>query len=304
MSYKKTYKRRRKKNNKTRKRRRRKTRKLKQVKCSPKLKKDQLNFTCYTKDSLHKLKNIWNKKHPDRKILTNNPRKIWMGLRKALKESCNRESCWLRHKCIKEDIDLETRKFTFAPEAPQIWKKNPTEWLSSTDILNVMRQYEKTYPCFEFIGPSPIDYDNHIAYGECVWEELCEFNLLKTLKDGKRKIGIIFNLDKHNQPGSHWVALFIHTKRKEIYYLDSYGEKIPKRIEKFANKVIKQALNLGDSYELIENTRRHQFSNSECGMYCLYFIIRMLKGDNFNKFTSKKIPDKLMMKLRKIYFNQ
>ena len=46
-----------------------------------------------------------------------------MGLRKALKESCNRESCWLRHKCFKEDIDLETRKFTFAPEAPEIWKK-------------------------------------------------------------------------------------------------------------------------------------------------------------------------------------
>ena len=56
--------------------------------------------------------------------------------------------------------------------------------------------------------------------------------------------------------------------------------------------------------ELIENTRRHQFSNSECGMYCLYFIIRMLKGDSFSKFTSKKIPDKFMMKLRKIYFNQ
>ena len=106
MPYKNTYKRKRKKHNKTRKKKRKK-RKLKKVKCSPKLKKDQLNFTCYTKDSLHKLKNIWNKKHPDRKILSNNPRKIWMGLRKALKESCNRESCWLRHKCFKEDIDKQ-----------------------------------------------------------------------------------------------------------------------------------------------------------------------------------------------------
>ena len=26
-------------------------------------------------------------------------------------------------------------------------------------------QYEKTYKCFEFLGPSPIDYDTHKMYG-------------------------------------------------------------------------------------------------------------------------------------------
>ena len=113
--------------------------------------------------------------------------------------------------------------------------------------MDVMKQYENTYKCFEFIGPSPIDYDEHLAYGECVWEELCKFSLQDNIKRKKTKIGIIFNLDNHNQEGSHWVALFINIKKKEIYYLDSYGEKIPKQIKKFANKVITQAnaLNIG-----------------------------------------------------------
>ena len=33
---------------------------------------------------------------------------------------------------------------------------------SNADVkaLEAMKQYEKTYKCYEFIGPSPIDYDN------------------------------------------------------------------------------------------------------------------------------------------------
>ena len=100
--------------------------------------------------------------------------------------------------------------------------------------------------------------------------------------------------------------MFINTKKREIYYLDSYGEKIPRQIKKFANKVKKQSLKIGNKkeYKLIENKRRHQFSESECGMYSLYFIIQMLKGYPFSKFLKKRIRDKYMIKLRKIYFNQ
>ena len=48
---------------------------------------------------------------------------------------------------------------TFAPNMPDTWKKNPREWLDSDNITDVMKQYEKANPTFEFIGPTPIDYD-------------------------------------------------------------------------------------------------------------------------------------------------
>jgi len=107
----------------------------------------------------------------------------------------------------------------FAPESPKEWKKNPNEWLSSIDILEVMNQYEKKYKCFEFLGPSPIDYDTHQLYGQCVWDELCHFKLAEQIKNGKTKIGIIFNLDPHYKGGSHWVSLFINIKKATIFSL-------------------------------------------------------------------------------------
>lgn len=263
-----------------------------------------MGYTCYSPDSLHRMKSVWNTKHPDLKINSNNPKTIWENLRFIFQKTCKKESCWLKQKFFNENISLNIKENTFAPNAPEEWKEKPDEWLSSIDIMDVMKQYEKTYKCFEFIGPSPIDYDNHLSYGECVWEELCKFSLKDNIKNGKNKVGVIFNLDKHDKEGSHWVALFINIKKRMIYYLDSYGEKIPRQINKFANKIKKQAnaLNL-KKFTLDVNRRRHQFSNSECGMYSLYMIIYMLKYDNFKKFTKQRIKDDYMKKLRKKYFN-
>jgi len=284
--------------------RRNRTKKWRKERCSPKKVDDKLDFSCYTTRGLYKMKNIWNKKHPDRRIKSNDPQRIWKSLQYILGKTCNKESCWLKHKCMKENVPIDIKEYSFAPKAPEEWDKNPNEWLTSIDILNVMRQHEKIDRHFEFIGPSPIDYDHHKAYGECVWEELCEFSLADNLRKGKNKIGIIFNLDKHTKEGSHWVALFIRAKKREIYYLDSYGERMPRQIKKFVTKVTKQANALGKGkYKLIENKRRHQFSESECGMYCLYFIIQMRRGKSFKKFLNARIKDKYMTRLRKIYFN-
>jgi len=82
---------------KTRKKKRdlRKTKKLpngKDDRCAPKKKGDRLSFTCYTKEDLHKLKTIWNARHPDVKILSNNPKVIWTKLKTNMSGTCKRES--------------------------------------------------------------------------------------------------------------------------------------------------------------------------------------------------------------------
>ena len=289
------------------KKRNKKTKKIRKNKerCSPKKKKQMLDYTCYSKKSLHKIKSIWNIKHPTNVIKSNNPKKIWESLHFILGKTCKKESCWLRHKCLDENIELKSLNSDFSPKAPEEWKNNPQEWLTSIEILDFMNQYEKTYEEYEFLGPSPIDYDTHKAYGECVWEELCEFNLKDNLKEGKTKVGIIFNTDPHTEEGEHWVAMFMDLNKGKLYYFDSYGEKIPEQIEKFADGIIKQANSIGKkNFKLIKSKKRHQFSESECGMYCLYFIIEMLKGKSFSKFNGKKkINDKHMIKLRKLWFN-
>ena len=311
---KKTRKRRKRKKKKTRRRRRRKGTKKKRKKriknitrkdkCAPKKTGETLEFTCYTKASLRHMKDLWNARHPDGMITSTDPYTIWKQLGDNMRNTCNRESCWMKQHWAKENLDKKVKKHTFAPTQPSIWKKKPTEWLTSIDILNVMRQYEEKHNDFEFIGPSPIDFDTHKMHGECVWDELCKFSLKKQKDENKKRIGIIFNLDPHDKPGSHWVACFIDMYKKEIYYFDSYGDRTPSKIKIFVKRVAKESKHFGKKYNFKVNKRRHQYSDSECGMYCLHFIIEMAKGSSFEKFQKIRHTDKLMKKLRGIYFNK
>jgi hypothetical protein len=196
---------------------------------------------------------------------------------------------------------------SFAPESPDDWKKNPNEWLSSTDIIKVMKQYEKAYKCFDFIGPSPINFNTRKLYGECVWEELCNLNLEKLIKKGITKIGVIFNTDPDYKPGQHWISMFVNIKKAKIFFFDSTGDPPPKEVKALIKKIVDQGHNLAnpinfnvDSNEGIE----HQYGNSECGIYSIFFIVHMLE-DKFTEHYLKThiLKDKYMEKFRHIYFN-
>jgi hypothetical protein len=194
----------------------------------------------------------------------------------------------------------------FKPVRP---KGSPTRWLSTLDINHVLKQYEEKYPDFEFIGPVPIDFD-------LVFRELREFSLKKMLHNGKNKIGIVFNLDPHDKSGSHWVALYFEfsDRRNEISFFDSYGVKPHTNIKTFMNRIADQAkhlrrnpfVNVGGSSNLVkinENTVRHQYKNSECGVYSINFILENLTTDkSFNQIVNEIKSDDLMVKYREIYF--
>lgn len=274
----------------------------KKDKCAPNPEKVG-EFTCYTSKTLYKMKDLWNIRHPDCKITSDSPKKIWEELRNYIGDVCSRESCWLKQKFIENHAGTQLMNYTFAPKRPKTWKKNPNTWLNSNDILAVMKQYEKYYRCFEFIGPSPIDYDTHMYEGECVWKELCEFSLKDQIKSGKTKIGMIFNTDPHYKGGSHWFACFIHIPKRKLYYFDSYGEKAHQQILKLFKNIREQGYKLNMDFKEVHNTLRHQYSDSECGMYSLYFIIEMLKDKDPEHFLSHRIRDDEVERLRKHYYN-
>jgi hypothetical protein len=273
--------------------------------CSPENKKKV--YTCYSNNDLFKLRDMWNVRHPDRPIKTKDTKKIWEQLKEYYATICNKESCWVRQMTKNTKLEKELLD-AFAPEAPKEWKKNPNEWLTSLDILQVMNQYEKKYKCFDFLGPSPIDYDTHKLFGECVWEELCHFDLAEQIKLGHTKIGVIFNLDPHYKGGSHWVSLFINIKQKIIFFFDSAGEQIPPRINKFVNTVIEQGKNLPEPiiFKFDQNYPvEHQYGNTECGIYSIFFITHMLEDKITGHYLKTHIlKDKYMENFRKVYYNE
>ena len=50
------------------------------------------------------------------------------------------------------------------------------------------------------------------------------------------------------------------------------------------------------------NRNRHQYKNSECGVYSLNFILRLLNGNKFNDIVSKKVLDDEINQCRDKYF--
>lgn len=271
--------------------------------CSPATPVNERKFTCYTSDSLERLRKLWNKRHPDAEISSTDPKEIWEALRENMSSVCEKESCWLRQNFAKHDLTKELTHYTFAPQAPKGWKKNINEWLSSIDIEKVMRQFEESYPSFAFLGPSPIDFDSMKMYGECVWEELCNFNLRSMMAKHKKKIGIVFNLDEHWKPGSHWTSMFIDVPSQQICYFDSGGEEAPVEVVKFKDRIISQGKGCGIKFKYQQNYPvEHQMNDSECGIYCLYFISEMIKNANFKPFRGKRIPDKEMERYRRVFF--
>ena len=274
--------------------------------CAPKKEYD-FNHTCYDTKSLLKIRDVWNKRNKDDLIKTDDPIKIWKLLKDNFKSVCDTESCWLKQEAVNSGLDREILNYTFAPDKPLSWKRKPYTWLNSNDIKKVMKQYEKSYNDFKFIGPSPIDYDSKDYYDSdsvCVWPELCKFSLIDYLKKNVKTIGFIFNLDKHTQGGSHWCAMFLDLRRNHLYYFDSYGKPIHQNMNRFGNTIVSQGYDCNCILDFIKLKNVHQKKNSECGVYCLYFIASLLTNKHdYEHFENNRISDDDIFKYRSVFFS-
>ena len=188
------------------------------------------------------------------------------------------------------------------PPRPTSCIEDPDMWLDSLNIEAVMKQYEESHPSFEFMGPYPIDFaapDPYAQEEKCLIREMCSLRIQQAMNNGTQYIGIIYNLDPHFKDGSHWVANFIDIPKHKCYYFDSYGMKPPGQVEKFMKWLTTQ----DPKMKLAYNARQFQFKGSECGVYCLYFIIRMLNGDRFQPFCRKAPRESVMLDLRDDLFS-
>jgi len=271
--------------------------------CSP---ANQNNTTtCFTYDALLKIAKGWNRDHPDDKIKipsTKNRSILWSQIDKRLNNKCNTEWCWIEQEFVKK-MGTKELKGLFRPKMPKSWKKNKYEWLSSIDIESVMNQYEQKYNDFKFIGPVPIDFDYQYEFGKCIVNELCNIKIKNLNKNNISKVGIIFNLDPHNNPGSHWVAMYMDLNKQVVYFFDSYGSSPPSEVQILVERLQEQAQELGFELKYDYSKIRHQYENSECGVYSIYFIIQLLEGKKtFESMQKTRIPDKVVNDKRNYFF--
>lgn len=232
-------------------------------------------------------------------------------------EYCNENQlCWYDQPWFKKIKDYDIKYNTFRPVGPL----EKYKWLNTTNINNILNQYEHKYTDFLFLGAVPIDFEEISFYN------IKNIDFDDLVKDNKTKLGMVINLDEHWQSGSHWVALYADLIKNHIYYFDSYGTKPNKRVIKFMLKIaiwcynrnlinnynninynmknflknIKNKYN--DALDIRYNKFRHQYKNSECGVYSINFILRLLKGDTFDQITNERTNDDNINTCRTKYF--
>ena len=291
------------------------------LRCAPT--KNLSNGTCYTIDQLKNIATSYNNNNNNNKIIqfdenTTKKRLLYRIMKNITNETkCDNQICWLKQDFMKNNIDYDLLKNTFRPKGPA--NEGNYKWLSNFDIQKVMKQYEIKYDDFCFLGAVPVDFF------EINYNNLSNINF-DYLYDNKPKLGLIINLDKHNQSGSHWVSLFINLKNNEIYFSDSVGNRPPKEVRYFINKVVNfcdKKNNMDDNstiqsdvsfmngikknkyekkYPIKFNQNNIQKSNSECGVFSINFILRLLKGEKFEEYIETAPNDEEVNKCRNIYF--
>ena len=201
---------------------------------------------------------------------------------------------------------LKRFKASFRPKMPEEWHKNFNEWLSTTDIDNVLKQYAVADSHFYYYGATPMDFDLKNG-NKCTVNGLCKFDLNTLLNSGIEKIGVVFNTDDHDEPGEHWVSMYVDCVGKNlkypcIYYFDSTGDPATPEVEVLIEKIKNQGLQNGIKFTDLQNDKEHQKGDSECGMYCLHFMIYMLEDNDFMKYIKNKKSDEYIQKFRNVFF--
>ena len=118
----------------------------------------------------------------------------------------------------------------------------------------------------------------------------------------------VLNTDNHHGKGKHWFAVACDC-RKEPYSVEFFNSsgnapvaEVIDWMEKTKALLMKKFPNI--HIEEYSNTgKRHQFKDTECGLYSLYFIRRRLDGHPFSDFLSNKYWDKIMTEFRKFCFH-
>jgi hypothetical protein len=294
--------------------------------------------TCFTLQELLAVAKTWNElcADPGATIkLGRNPSRmsVWSALLRAYAPVCRAdETCWLEDSSLMKAL-RKKHPAVHHVLTHEAFKPKGTEgrfdWLSDTDIVAVMRQYEKAFAAlnFKFLGTWPSDH----YHGRP----------LPLAQIGRKRCAIIFNLDASHQKGSHWVAVFTHwdgdapatpdrTRCAEVLaraqgsrwssldrqaldhcaskmesrsgprlltveYFDSTGKDPNANIKRTLDDIVRA---WPDRSRIKINDRVHQRGDSECGVYSMYYVLQRLQGKTFADLHKRRIPDRSMNEYR------
>ncbi len=234
---------------------------------------------------------------------------------------CDSERCVLSHTKIANALGQRVVGKELAENFKIIGHTDVT-WLNNFDIDATLHQWSVKFKDFYHCKFSMVDFDREN-------DEFSRVDLAYDVYDaGKRTFGCIINTDVYSGRGKHWMAMFVDMRdgsnsMDERGYKDFVSDKskTPKWSIEFFNSsgndpaaswkiwMNNQKNKLQEYSEqkklpvtvetvIVADRVRHQESQTECGVYALFYIWCRLNDIPYHYFSENIVPDKHMFEMR------
>jgi FkbM family methyltransferase len=237
---------------------------------------------------------------------SNNPKSAVNTINVARKMTkCNTEQCVLETVSVANPesraIIKETINGRIKPKGPA----HSNALLTNNDIDTIIEQLRRQYKLKHiYFHMSNFDEDSrgHI---------LNNTNLLTdVVEKGEKYMCVVLNTDKYGRGGIHWFCLFCDFSGSgktgtpfHIEYFNSSGNPPISSVSKWMWENQSNIQNAGYTVVVHDSMPiQHQIdTNTECGVYCLYYISQRLIGESRSTFDSR-VTDASMLQFRSELF--
>ncbi len=232
-------------------------------------------------------------------------------------------------KAVQGDLDLR-----FKAKGPRYGRALLSNYNIDATLQRWARAFEDFYPC----PFAMMDFEsNGDFFGEVDLLEVLDGRVPADLGPGIGEVsrratcfGCVLNTDTSRGPGKHWVAVFVDcrpgceappgspARAREggpgpwtVEYFNSAGRPpdrpVVRWMERTRARLLSRRAGLPgcQSAEVISvpvTDLGHQESQTECGLYALYYIRRRLEGGPYTFFRENLIPDEAMTDFRQHVF--
>jgi hypothetical protein len=228
---------------------------------------------------------------------------------------CNSEVCVLNAPEVKQAVGNETIKKELAVNFKELGPRDSNAWLSNVNLDRTLQKWAVEFPDL-YVWPYCMSdfYKTKGSLATIKVVDILNGTASQEIATGRvtrkcTRMACVLNTDVHTGRGIHWVCVFVDCSKSpySIEYWNSAGNppfnSVVRWMEETRADLKKYKPNISVNTYSVTSVP-HQESNSECGVYTLFYIRKRLEGTPIQYFMDKRIPDEVMTEFRKYLFRK
>jgi len=230
---------------------------------------------------------------------------------------CDSEMCVLDSNQVRQKVDADKLKKNKETKFKHPGPSNNTKLLSNFNIDTVLKNltHVDKHKGFYHMVFQMIDFNGSMRWppSEMATTDICA----DIIEKGYNCMGVVLNTDNRSGTGKHWFCIFCDFRGSgsqqdpyTVEYFNSSGNLPLEPVLVWLNKTAKHishhefasGAKKRHCAKVVASRVRHQQSQTECGLYSLYYIWCRLNKEPIESFRGRPIPDAKMTEFRKHLF--